>query len=301
MRCLVSGCSGFVGKVVCAQLAEKGHEVWGLSRSPEKARALVPELQECFAWSATGLIPPEAFVRVDAVIHLAGSNIADGRWTKSRKSEIYNSRVQSTQNLVDTIERLNPKPKVFISTSAIGFYGYPTEELTEKAANGVDFLAGVCRDWEREAEKLTDVRTVIFRVGVVYGTNGGAMKKMLPIFRMGLGGPMGDGKQWQSWIHVEDLATLYVRAAEYDTFSGTYNAVAPNNVTNHEFTQSLGAAVKKPAVLRLPAFFLKLLLGEMSLLMLSSQRVVPARLKEAEFPFRFPDIKDALKHIVSSR
>lgn len=232
----------------------------------------------------------------DAVVHLAGAPIAV-RWTGRRKREILESRVLGTRRVVEAIARAPRPPRVLVSASAIGFYGdRGAEELTEESAGGWDFLAGVVRDWEREA-RATAVRSVQLRFGIVLSPRGGALAKMLPVFRSGAGGTLGPGSQWMSWIALDDLIRVVLFALDSESLAGPLNAVAPNPVTNAEFTATLGRVLRRPAVIPVPAFALRALFGEMAgLTMLASQRVRPLRLERAGFTFEHPALEDALRH-----
>jgi uncharacterized protein (TIGR01777 family) len=234
---------------------------------------------------------------VDAIVHLAGAPIAV-KWTLSRKRAILESRVLGTRRLVEAIGRRGPPPRVLLCASAIGYYGSRGDEvLTEASAPGTDFLAGVVRDWEAAARGAMGTRTVQLRFGLVMSPRGGALAKMLPVFRAGVGGRLGSGRQWMSWIGLHDLTRLIRFAIESDGLSGPVNAVAPQPVTNAEFTATLGRVLRRPAVLPVPAVVLRAVFGEMaSLTMLASQRVTPARLEQAGFQFQFPALEGALRH-----
>lgn len=300
MKVLVTGATGFIGREVLLALREAGHRTVVLTRDPERAPVRLPVHSEVFAWDPALLHPPrEAFDGVEAVVHLAGESIV-GRWTESRKSEILRSRVLSTHHLVETIQQLETKPRVLVSASGIGFYGNrQAVELDEAASPGDGFLAGVCRKWEEEAQRAEalGVRTVRLRIGVVLGRDGGALRMMLPAFRLGLGGPVGGGEQWLSWIHVRDLARLFVYAVEQDKLSGPVNAVAPQPVTQRDFAKTLGRVLRRPAVLHPPAFLLKMILGEAASVILHSLKVLPKKAGACGFEFGFPDLEAALRDI----
>ncbi len=297
MRVLISGVTGFIGARLAETLAGGGNEVWGLSRDPGKARQKVPQLAEAFAWNPVAQQPPgNALTDVDAVVHLAGEIVA-GRWTAKKMQRIEDSRVLGTRNLVKAMEAL-PKQPVLVSSSAIGYYGDRGDaELTEEATPGDDFLANVCRQWEEEALRAEQggARVVIVRAGIVLAPGGGALEAMLPPFKMGAGGPMGSGKQWWSWIHRDDLIAIIVRAIEDDSMRGAYNGTAPGAERQKEFGKVLGKVLRRPAFVPTPAFALKLLLGGFSTELLSSKHVVPARLKDLGFDFRYPELEGALR------
>lgn len=290
MRILVTGSTGFIGRPLGLELARRGHELVCLVRDP--ARADLPFPAELHAWGT------EAKLRdIDAVIHLAGESIGAERWSKARKTKIIESRVATTRDLLAILRKAEGRrPRVFLGASAIGFYGDRGDELlTEESAPGQGFLAETCLAWEaatREAESFIP-RVVRLRTGIVLGRGGGALAAMLPLFKAGLGGRLGSGRQWMSWIHLDDLVQLYNFCLEQEGVRGAVNAVAPNAVTNTEFTRALATQLRMPAVLPAPAFALKLALGEMSALLLESQRVATNAVG-AGFRFRYERIGEAL-------
>jgi uncharacterized protein (TIGR01777 family) len=295
MHYLITGGSGFIGSALCRSLTADGHRVTVLTRNIARARQRVPD--------AALLIDRLDFAQdVDAVVNLAGENLADGRWTAARKREFLASRIGTTKRLLDWIARRDRAPAVLVSGSAIGWYGpRGDEELDEDAEIGTDFSAHLCRDWEAEARKAEafGVRVCLLRTGIVLDNDGGALKQMLLPFRFGLGGPMGSGRQWMSWIARADLVVLIRWLVDNAGASGAYNGTAPAPVTNAEFAKTLGKALHRPALLRAPAFALKLLFGEMSDLLLTGQRVVPARASAAGFVFRYPALQPALAAILA--
>jgi hypothetical protein len=297
MKVLVTGATGFVGRVVVRQLLEKGHSVVVLTRHIPRAAMLLGSQCQYFQWSNISEVPSSAaFAGVDAVINLMGEGIADKRWDEAQKKRIYNSRIDGTRNVVKAMKEAGTK--ALVSTSAIGVYGpCADQEITEGAPVANDFLARVCTDWEAEANAAQGfARVTILRVGVVLGQGGGALQKMLPPFKMGAGGPLGSGEQWMSWIHVEDLAGMYVRAATESAFKGVYNATAPYPAKNKDFTKTLGKVLKRPAFLPAPSFAIKAVFGEMSTVLLDGQRVVPKRMHdEAHYHYRNPTLEMALK------
>jgi uncharacterized protein (TIGR01777 family) len=304
MKILVTGATGFVGRSLLPLLRSQGHEVVVLTRDPKTAGVRLPIHCQVLQWNPEqGPPPAEAFENVDAVVHLAGENIAGGRWTDNHKHDIRESRIVSSQQLVDAIGKLENKPRVLVSASAVGFYGDRGDEvLHESSPVGEGFLANVCEEWEREvqtAEKYS-VRTVSLRFGVVLG-QGGALSKMLPPFRLGLGGPLGHGRQWMSWIHVQDLAGIILRAIEQPELMGPVNAVAPNPVSNQEFTQTLGKVLHRPTILPMPAFVLKLALGDMTEILLSGQRVSSEKIEDSGYQFIYSDLESALRSICEQK
>ena len=297
MRVLITGVTGFIGSRLAETLTQAGHEVWGLSRNPDTARQKVPQLTEAFAWNPVAQQPPRgALADVDAVVHLAGEIVA-GRWTAKKKQRIEDSRVIGTRNLVKSFEATS-RPKVLVSSSAIGYYGDRGDtELDEGSRSRHDFLSDVCQAWEKEANRAEEpsTRVVIVRTGIVLGPGGGALKAMLPPFKMGVGGPMGSGKQWWSWIHRDDLVGIMQFAIENPDTHGVYNGTAPNSVRQKEFAKVLGKVLRRPAFMPTPGIALKLLLGGFSTELLSSKRVLPQRLLEQGFEFRYPELEDALR------
>ncbi|MFT7484649.1 MAG: hypothetical protein ACI9F9_000493 [Candidatus Paceibacteria bacterium] len=288
---LISGSSGLVGGALSQVLANGGHRVRRLVRSDPKG-------PDQFLWNTqAGTIDPQALDGVDCVIHLAGENIAGGRWGEARKRELVNSRVQGTQQLVAAIRENKHKPESFLCASAIGIYGSCGDRvLDEASAHGTDFLSHLCEDWEQEALALEGVRTVCLRFGVILSAAGGALQKMLLPFRLGLGGRIGDGKQWMSWVALEDAIAALERASLDGQVRGPINVVAPNPVTNAEFTRALGRALSRPTMFPMPAFVVRTLFGEMGdALLLASQRVQPRALQAAGFEFQYPGIDAALR------
>jgi uncharacterized protein (TIGR01777 family) len=305
MRILITGATGFIGSHLARRLLAEGHAVAALTRNVEDARRVLPVRCECHAWD-----PAKAGAAVlhgaDALVHLAGAGIADQRWTPARKRAIRESRIAGTRALVRALATLPAaaRPASLTAASAIGFYGDRGDrQLDEAAAPGSDFLAEVCAAWEREAVAAEElgVRVAIIRIGVVLGKDGGALQTMLLPFRLGLGGRLGSGQQWMSWIHVDDLVGLFAYAIDRSEVRGVVNGVAPAPVTNAEFTAALGRALHRPAVLRVPGLGLRLALGEMSAMLLASQRVLPRAAQRFGFTFRYPEIGPALADLCSAR
>ncbi|HUY35164.1 MAG TPA: TIGR01777 family oxidoreductase [Pirellulales bacterium] len=299
MRALITGASGFLGRRLLARISDPVV----LTRDPARTRGSLARA-ELFAWDPlAGAAPAAAFRDVQAVFHLAGESVAQGRWSAAKKERIRASREAGTSNLVKTLAELPVRPRVLVSASAIGFYGARGDDpLDETSAPGHDFLAGVCRAWESASAAATPlgVRVVNPRIGIVLGRGGGALSKMLIPFKLGAGGPLGNGRQWMSWIHVDDLVGLLLHAAEQAEISGPLNAVAPNPVTNGEFTRLLGKALHRPAFMPLPGFMLKLVVGEFGGVLLDSQRVVPSVALRTGYDFRFPELAGALDDILDA-
>lgn len=296
MKILVTGASGFIGSRVCSSLSQSGHELVALSRDPGSARQKLPQLNEAFAWDASRQYAPlEAFEGVDEVIHLAGESVV-GRWSAEKKRLIYDTRVQGSKHLLGALEKLEVKPKVLISASASGYYGDRGDEpLTESSAAGSGFLAQVCQDWEAEALKAETygLRVVILRLGIVLGPGGGALRAMLLPAKLGLNGPLGTGKQWWSWVHLDDVVGVIQHALHHE-LSGPFNVTAPQAVRQQEFAKTLGNVLKRPSFLPAPSFVLKLVLGEFSSELLSSKRVLPSKAQDSGYEFKFPSLKEAL-------
>lgn len=294
MRVAVTGSSGFVGRALLRALEEREDEPLRVRRG--KGGGL--------RWDPTrGFEPPDALSGADAVVHLAGENVGQ-RWTAERKKAIRDSRVTGTRTVVDGLRSAAPRPPVFVSASAVGYYGARGDEpLEEDAPPGEDFLARTCRDWESAALAAADlgVRTVVLRFGPILGHGGGPLPRMLPFFRKGVGGRLGSGRQWMSWIHIDDLVAAILFAIDHARLSGVYNATAPEPVTNRELTSALANTLHRPAALPVPAFALRTLYGEMAGTILTGQRAVPARLEAAGFRFRHRRIEEALGDLLRPR
>ena len=299
MKFIVSGGRGFVGRRVVETLLGAGHYVAVWSREPNRE---VRSAVGAFYWDPLGPEPAEeSLTNYDVVVHLAGEPVSQ-RWTAEAKQKIRDSRVLGTKRLVEAIAKVRFRPQVLVCASAIGYYGSRgEEELTEESQSGSGFLAEVCRDWEAEADRATDLglRVVKLRIGVVLGKDGGALAAMLPAFRAFLGGRMGSGKQWMSWIHVQDLASMVKWVSETDV-SGVVNAVAPEPVRNSEFTRELGKALGRPAFLQIPAAVLRAGMGEMSEMVLESARVLPWVAQKQGFTWQFPEVGPALRECLLS-
>ncbi len=304
MRVAITGGTGFIGRAVTRSLLDAGHEVVILSRDPERTHGRVDPRAGVARWSVKDR--PEALAEVlegiDGVLHLAGENVGAGRWTPERKQTLVESRTAGTASLVAAIAVMKQKPKILVSASGIGIYGNRGEEiLDEKSSAGTDFLAQLSVEWERLAREAEGhgVRTVVMRIGVVLGRDGGALEKMLLPFRMFAGGPLGSGRQWFPWIHIEDIAGIVRFALENDSIRGPVNACAPGIVQLVEFCRILGKVMGRPSWLPVPAFVLKLALGEQADLVLGGQHAVPKALQQAGYQFRFPYAEAALRSILS--
>ena len=297
MRILICGASGLIGKALTKTLEAKGCELLLAGRKePQDERQTKWTIEDGFA-------EPERLEGLDAVIHLAGESVSALRWTDEKKASIRSSRVDGTRSVVDALAKLKSRPKVLISGSAVGFYGDRDDEiLTESSTAGDNFLAQTCREWEAESRRAEDagIRTVLLRTGIVLSKDGGALATMLLPFKMGVGGVIGDGKQWMSWISLDDEIRAIEFVLEHEEVRGAVNLVSPNPVTNQEFTAALGEVLYRPTFIPLPEFAVSMLLGEMGdELLLSSTRVVPARLEQLGFEWQFPDLKPALEHVLA--
>lgn len=302
MKCLVTGGGGFVGRALCERLGAAGHRVIVLSRHPDPASRFEQgtwdherRVFDCGALAEGG--------GLDAVVHLAGESVAGGRWNQARKQRIRKSRIEGTRFLLDSLRADGSVPKVFLAASAIGYYGDRGGELlTEESRAGEGFLAELAVEWEAASKQLErdGARVGLLRFGMVLDASGGALGKMLPIFRLGLGGPLGGGAQWMSWITRADAVRAIEFLLSHPSLAGPINLAAPNAATNREFSTFLGQALGRPALLPAPAFALRLTLGEMAdALLLQSQRVAPAKLLEAGFQFEHPDLKPALAALLA--
>jgi hypothetical protein len=298
MKILVAGASGLVGSALVPALRQQGHEVVTLVRRPVRR-------EDEIAWNpAAGELEPAALATVDAIVNLAGENIAAGRWSAARKEALRCSRLDSTRTLVQALARAAPRSRVLVNASAVGFYGDRGDEvLTEASPVGRGFLPDLCMAWEAEARAAESlgVRVVRLRLGLVLAREGGALARLLPVFRLGLGGRLGDGRAWISWIELDDLVRVISTAVADSRLDGAINAVAPGPVTNGEFTAALGQLLHRPAFLPVPRWLLKLVYGEMAgATLLARARAMPGRLGASGFAFRQPDIAAALRHVIGS-
>jgi uncharacterized protein (TIGR01777 family) len=301
MKVIITGSGGLVGRALVRSLLADGHSVTRLVRGgTQQFRAPGSAAVE---WNPeSGTVDAKELEGHDAAVHLAGEPVAEGRWDDEKKRRILESRVKGTRLLAETLARLNEKPRVMVSASAIGFYGdRGAEVMREESASGEGFLSEVCREWEKAtlAASQAGIRVVHLRIGFVLSGEGGGLPRMLTPFKMGVGGKVGSGRQYLSWITLEDLVRVIRRAIEDETLRGPVNAVAPGAVTNEEFTKALGHVLGRPTILPVPVFALRLAFGEVAdAVMLSSTRVEPARLKEAGFDFKDSEIEGALRHVL---
>jgi uncharacterized protein (TIGR01777 family) len=293
-RILVSGASGPIGAALLPSLRSHGHKVVRLIRGPASG-------DEQISWDPAKPLSAESVSGFEAVIHLAGESIV-GRWTAAKKARIRDSRVQGTRHLAEALAQAPQRPALLISASAVGYYGHRGDEvLREDSSPGQDFLAEVCRQWEAATQPaaLAGIRTVNMRIGLILSQVGGALPKMLTPFRLGVGGNIGNGRQWWSWIDVNDVAGAVHHIMKTDLLQGPVNLVAPNPVTNAEFTKTLAQVLHRPAIFPMPAFAARLAFGEMAdELLLASQRVEPAKLVSSGYPFQRSELKTALEEIL---
>lgn len=294
MKILITGASGLIGKALQRSFEEKGWDMLLASRGE-------PKDENHVKWTVEeGFSEPERLEGIDAVVHLAGESVSGLRWTDEKKKAIRESRVAGTRNVVDAISKLSNKPKAFIASSAIGYYGERgNEELAESSPPGTGFLPDVCKEWEAESRRAEDagIRTVLLRTGIVLSKDGGALGTMLTPFKLGVGGVVGSGKQWMSWISLDDQVSIINFVVENEKIRGAVNAVSPNPVTNEEFTKTLGDVLYRPTILPLPEFAVSMLFGEMGdALLLASTKVLPKRLLDAGFEFTYPELKAAIEN-----
>jgi uncharacterized protein (TIGR01777 family) len=294
MKILITGSTGLIGSELCSFLTANNHQVLRLVRR-------TPAGSDEIGWEpSSGKLDTGALEGIDAVIHLAGENIAGGRWTAERKRRIRESRINGTRLLAQALGRLSNPPRSLISVSAVGYYGNRGEEvLVEENGPGTGFLSDLCREWEKATEPASakGIRVVIPRLGIVLSSKGGALAQMLPVFRLGIGGRIGSGRQYISWIAMDDLLGIFNHAIHCESLRGPVNVVSPNPVTNLEFSKTLGRILSRPVLFAMPSFAARAVFGEMAdQALLASARVSPAHLKDSGYPFRFPELEAALRH-----
>lgn len=301
MKVLITGGTGLVGRALTGRLVQKGHRVAILSRGKGTAIGF-PDGVSVRTWDAKTVDDlVEHLEAADAVVHLAGENIGDGRWTTSRKARILTSRVDSTRALTEALRRAEPKPKTLVQASAVGFYGPRGDrDLSESDEVGTDFLATVCGAWEAASSEVPalGIRRVVARTGVVLSRSGGALPRMVLPFRLFVGGPVGSGSQWISWIHLEDLVGALEHLLFHEQTEGPYNLCAPEPVTNRVFSKAIGNVMGRPSWFPAPAFMIRTLLGEMATIVLEGQRAAPLRLIDSGYAFRFPQVGEALHDLL---
>src|SRR4051794_8560815 len=297
MRVTLTGATGLIGPRLVNVLRARGDEVTVLTRDPERARQALPGV-DAVRWAdpVAQPAPAEALAGRDGVVHLAGEPVAQ-RWTAEAKKRIRESREAGTRNLVAGMRAADPRPAVLVSSSAVGYYGkHGDEEVPESTGPGSDFLAEICVAWEREATAASDfARVVVVRTGIVLDESGGALEKMLPFFKAGVGGPVAGGKQYMPWIHLDDLVGIYVQALDDASWTGPVNGAAPTPVTNKAFSKTLGKVLHRPAFAPVPAFAIKALYGQMAEIVVEGQRAVPQRTLELGYAFEHPELEPALR------
>jgi uncharacterized protein (TIGR01777 family) len=300
-RIVITGATGLVGSDICRKLYKKGDNITVFTRNVNKGKSILPFLNNFVEWDYN---KPEKWRRElegkDVIIHLAGANLFDKRWNNDYKRKIMNSRIDSTKNLINSISLLKSKPKLFISSSAVGYYGNKgNEELTEESEPGTDFLALVCKEWEAESKEVEKfgIRRVNIRMGIVLSTKEGALKKMLLPFRLFAGGTLGNGDQWFPWIHIDDIVRIYLFAIENE-ISGAINGASPNPVRMKEFANTLGKVLNRPSFFSVPEFLLKIFVGEGAESILSSLRVIPQKLIKSSYKFKYENLETALTSLL---
>jgi len=311
MNLLLIGCTGFIGRELIPLLLTEGHKLTVVTRNPKKALSTIDlgreskilkiDAAKSSSWENEELM--NCLKQSEGVINLAGEPIAEKRWTATHCQEIRNSRLETTKNLIQAITKIKKPIKVLINASAIGFYGtHPNNQFNEESTPGKDFLASLCQEWESLAsERPRRTRLVIIRIGIVLAKDGGALGKMLPIFRSGLGGPIGDGEQWMSWIHRTDLCNIIKESIRNSSWSGVINGVAPNPVRMNTFSNLLGKALGRPTLLAVPAPILTLILGDGARVVLEGQNVQSKRLSKLRFRFLFPELNNAFEASIDNK
>jgi hypothetical protein len=301
-RIVVTGATGFIGKKLVEEFVKRNDEVIVFSRNVKNAKSIFPNAKECVEWDYRNPEPWKSNLEnSDAVIHLAGINLFAKRWNDDFKKSVIESRQLSTKNLVDAIKSCKNKPEVFISASGIGYYGDCGDNiLTEESSAGNDFLANVCKVWESEARKVEQlgVRSVQIRTGLVLSPEDGALKQLLPPFKYFIGGPLGDGKQWASWLHVDDIVGIYLHAIDNPKLSGAVNAASLNPIRMKEFANTLGQVLNRPSLFPIPKFVIKIIVGEAAEVVLASQRIDVKKLIEGGYKFKFENFEEALRDLL---
>lgn len=300
-KIIITGATGLIGKNIAKKLIEIGDDVFIFSRKPEIANNIIKDAKKYIAWNYEEIDEWKQYLNgIDAVIHLAGENLIGKRWNDEFKKRIYDSRVLTTRALVSAIKEMNFKPQVFISASAVGFYGNRKEEVDEYSEKGRGFLANLVNDWENEIKPLDNygVRIVNIRLGTVLSKDGGALAKLIPQFKLFLGGTLGSGNQWFPWIHIDDVIGIILFVLNNSDVKGILNATAPEQVKMKDFSKTLGKILKRPSYLRVPSFVLKLILGEASEVLLNGVKVIPKRTLEYGYQFRYPKLYEALANVM---
>ncbi len=301
MKIVVSGGTGFIGKTLLKKLVEAGHQVVLLARNPDAVKQLASASMILEPWDGRSVGRwADRMENIDAVINLSGEPVVGKRWNEEQKTRILKSRIDATRALTSAMAQCRKRPSVFVNASAVGYYGdVPSGEVTESSPKGKGFLGDTCDEWEQTARSAEawGIRVVLLRIGIVLEKDGGALQKMIPPFTFFAGGPLGSGRQWLPWVHRDDVVGMILFALENSSVRGPVNATAPNPVTMKEFCATLGKVMRRPSWAPVPAFLLRLLLGEMSEVLLSGQRVIPKKLKEAGYTFRYSLLEEALAAI----
>ncbi|MCW8935456.1 MAG: TIGR01777 family oxidoreductase [Gammaproteobacteria bacterium] len=296
MKLLITGGTGFIGTALCEKLLNNGNnELTLLTRSPEKIKTQVKVI--------SNLIQLDKDTSFDVIINLAGEPIADRRWTENQKQKITKSRIDITEQIIAFIKTADHKPELLINGSAIGYYGInkTNEDIDENATGDNSFSSKLCKQWENTALQANSfgVRTCLLRTGIVLGKNGGVLSKMLPPFKMGLGGKIGSGQQWMPWIHIDDLVGIILYCIEHDDLTGAINGTSPNPVTNNVFTKTLGKVLNRPTFMAIPETIITLLMGQMGVeLLLSGKKIIPVKITEKGYRFQYPGLENALQNIL---
>jgi uncharacterized protein (TIGR01777 family) len=302
MRVTVTGATGRIGTLLVQELLGRGDEVTVLSRDPDRARAALGAVGAVGWDPMSEPAPVAALAGRDGVVHLAGEDVAQ-RWSEDAKRRILESRERGTRNLVEGLRAAEPRPRVLVSSSAVGYYGpHGEERVDEDSPPGTDFLAEVCVTWEREAQRAAELgmRVVLVRTGVVLDRDGGALSKMLPFFKLGAGGPVAGGRQYLPWVHRDDIVGIQLAALDGDAWSGPVNATAPEPATNRDFSRALGRALNRPAVAPVPGLAVRALYGDMAEMVTRGQRAVPRRTLELGYAFRHPELDEALRSALAA-
>lgn len=299
-KIVLTGATGLIGKKITDLLIRRGDEVTIFTRSIDRAKQIIPNAADYVEWNLKLDNWQEALEGKYAVIHLAGENVIAKKWNEQHKKNIFNSRVDTTRALVNAIEKAANKPKVFISASAIGYYGNSEQPVTEESKPGDDFLARVVRAWEEETKKidLFKVRRVNVRIGIVLDKNEGALARMITPFEYFIGGPLGSGKQWFPWIHIDDVTGIFLYAIDNENVEGAVNCVSPNPVTMNQFAKAIGKTLKRPSSLRMPEFLLRLILGESSSVVTGGSKVSSSKIISCGFKFKYSYIEEALNNLL---
>lgn len=304
MKLLLTGGTGLIGKTLVDKLLQDHHEICLLTRNPNRWETLFSSKVKCLYWDALkGMPPKEAYKDVEGIVNLMGEGIAEKSWTEAQKKKIRDTRVLGTKHLVDGAVSYATSLKHYVSASAIGYYDhtYSTSTLTEMSPHGSNFMALLCKEWEEASLAICaipNIREVRIRIGVVLSHSGGALAKMIPPFKWGVGGRLGTGDQWMNWVHIDDVIALFEKALTESNYSGAFNAVSPGNVTNREFTKQLARVLRRPAFFHVPGFVLTRLLGDMAPLVLQGGQVIPQRTLNDGFEFKYIDLSTVLKTIL---